>query len=314
MRILLLGSGGQVGHELRRSLALLGDVVALDHPQVDLADPRGLPPIVRSASPDVIVNAAAYTAVDRAEQEPDVAHAVNATSVGVLADEALGRGALLVHFSTDYVYPGVGEQPWTETDATAPVNAYGRSKLAGDVAIAQSGCRHVILRTSWVYASRGTNFVRTILRLARERDHLRVVDDQFGVPTSASFLADVAARVIDRHMGGRSGRGVEGGGVSGGGRSGGGAGVYHAVPGGVTTWFGVAGAVLERARLRGFVPRLSDGGLMPCTTAEYPLPAARPMNSRLDTARLRRDFGLQCGDWRDDLHRVVDELMEGAST
>jgi dTDP-4-dehydrorhamnose reductase len=297
MRILLLGSGGQVGHELRRSLALLGDVVALDHPQVDLADPRGLPPIVRSASPDVIVNAAAYTAVDRAEQEPDVAHTVNATSVGVLADEALGRGALLVHFSTDYVYPGTGEQPWTETDTTAPVNAYGRSKLAGDVAIAQSGCRHVILRTSWVYASRGKNFVRTILRLARERDQLRVVDDQFGVPTSAPFLADVAARVIDRHMGGGSV----------------GTGVYHAVPGGVTTWFGVAAAALARARLRGFVPRLLDGGLMPCTTAEYPLPAARPMNSRLDTVRLRRDFGLQCGDWRDDLHRVVDELMEGAS-
>jgi dTDP-4-dehydrorhamnose reductase len=298
MRILLLGSGGQVGHELRRSLALLGDVVALDHPQVDLADPRGLPPIVRSASPDVIVNAAAYTAVDRAEQEPDVAHTVNATSVGVLADEALARGALLVHFSTDYVYPGTGEQPWSETDPTAPVNAYGRSKLAGDVAIAQSGCRHVILRTSWVYASRGKNFVRTILRLAKERDQLRVVNDQFGVPTSASFLADVTARVIDRHMMGGGG---------------GGAGVYHAVPGGVTTWFGVAGAVLERARLRGFVPRLSDGGLMPCTTAEYPLPAARPMNSRLDTARLRRDFGITCGDWRDDLHRVVDELMEGAS-
>jgi dTDP-4-dehydrorhamnose reductase len=148
-----------------------------------------------------------------------------------------------------------------------------------------------------VYASRGKNFVRTILRLAKERDQLRVVNDQFGVPTPASFLADVTARVIDRHMMG-----------------GGGAGVYHAVPGGVTTWFGVAGAVLERARLRGFVPRLLDGGFMPCTTAEYPLPAARPMNSRLDTARLRRDFGLQCGDWRDDLHRVVDELMEGAST
>jgi dTDP-4-dehydrorhamnose reductase len=298
MRILLLGSGGQVGHELRRSLALLGDVVALDHPQADLADPRGLPPIVRSAAPDVIVNAAAYTAVDRAEQEPDVAHTVNATSVGVLADEALRRGALLMHFSTDYVYPGNGERPWSETDATAPVNAYGRSKLAGDVAIAQSGCRHVMLRTSWVYASRGKNFVRTILRLAGERDHLRVVDDQFGVPTSASFLADVAARVIDRHMMGGGG---------------GGAGVYHAVPGGVTTWFGVAGAVLERARLRGFVPRLLDGGLMSCTTAEYPMPAARPMNSRLDTARLRRDFGITCGDWRDDLHRVVDELMEGAS-
>ena len=299
MRILLLGSGGQVGHELRRSLALLGDVVALDHPQVDYADPRGLPPIVQSAAPDVIVNAAAYTAVDRAEQEPDVAHAVNATSVGVLADEALARGALLVHFSTDYVYPGTGERSWTEADATAPVNAYGRSKLAGDVAIAQSGCRHVILRTSWVYASRGRNFVRTILRLAGERDHLRVVDDQFGVPTSASFLADVTARVIDRHMMGGGG---------------GGAGVYHAVPGGVTTWFGVAAAALARARLRGFVPRLLDGGLMPCTTAEYPLPAARPMNSRLDTARLRSDYGVQCGDWRDDLHRVVDELMEGAST
>jgi dTDP-4-dehydrorhamnose reductase len=299
MRILLLGSGGQVGHELRRSLALLGDVVALDHPEVDFADPRGLPPIVQSAAPDVIVNAAAYTAVDRAEQEPAVAHAVNATSVGVLADEARTRGVLLVHFSTDYVYPGTGEQPWIETDATAPVNAYGRSKLAGDVAIAQSGCRHVILRTSWVYASRGKNFVRTILRLAAERDHLRVVDDQFGVPTSASFLADVTARVIDRHMMGGGG---------------GGSGVYHAVPGGVTTWFGVAGAALERARLRGFVPRLLDGGLMPCTTAEYPLAAARPMNSRLDTARLRSDYGVQCGDWRDDLHRVVDELMEGAST
>lgn len=298
MRILLLGSGGQVGHELRRSLALLGDVVALDYPEFDLGQPVTVAGIVATYAPTVIVNAAAYTAVDRAEQEPGLALAVNAESVDVLARCAAASGSLLVHFSTDYVYPGTGERPWVESDPTGPLNAYGRTKLAGDEAIARSGCRHVILRTSWVYASRGKNFVRTILRLAGERDRLSVVDDQFGTPTAASFLADVAARVIERHRHDPNAP----------------SGVFHAAPTGGTTWFGVAQAVLERARSRGVALKLAQDALVPCTTAEYPLPAARPRNSRLDVERLQREFGIRCPDWREDLHRIVDELTEGAST
>jgi dTDP-4-dehydrorhamnose reductase len=297
MRILLLGSGGQVGHELRRSLALLGEVVALDHPAVDLAQPGSVAGIVAKSSPAVIVNAAAYTAVDRAEQEPGLAHAVNAESVDALARGAAATGALLVHFSTDYVYPGTGESPWVEGDQAGPLNAYGRTKLAGDEAIDRSGCRHVILRTSWVYASRGRNFVRTILRLAAERDRLSVVDDQFGVPTAASFLADVTARVLERHRNERNAP----------------SGVFHAAPTGTTTWFGVARAVLERARSRGTGLKLARDGLVPCTTAEYPSPAARPRNSRLSVDRLQREFGIRCPDWHEDLNRIVDELTEGAS-
>ncbi|MBM4052940.1 MAG: dTDP-4-dehydrorhamnose reductase [Planctomycetes bacterium] len=298
MRILLLGSGGQVGHELRRSLALLGDVVALDHPAVDFGQPETVAGIVTSVSPAMIVNAAAYTAVDRAEEEPGLAHAVNAESVEVLARCAAAAGSLLVHLSTDYVYPGTGDRPWVESDPTGPLSTYGRTKLAGDDAIIRSGCRHVILRTSWVYASRGKNFVRTILRLAAERERLSVVDDQFGVPTAASFLADVSARVVERHK-------HEPGAPSG---------VFHAAPTGSTTWFGVAQAVLERARSRGVAFKLCQGGLTPCTTAEYPLPAARPRNSRLSVDRLQRVFGVRCPDWREDLNRIVDELTEGAST
>jgi dTDP-4-dehydrorhamnose reductase len=298
MRILLFGSGGQVGHELRRSLASLGEVVALDRPAVDFALPKTVAGIVTSISPDVIVNAVAYTAVDQAEREPIVAHAVNAESVEVLARGAAAIGALLLHFSTDYVYPGTGERPWVEGDPTGPLNAYGRSKLAGDEAIARSGCRHVILRTSWVYASRGKNFVRTVLRLAAERDRLSVVDDQFGVPTAASFLADVSACVVERHWHDPNSP----------------SGVFHAAPVGSTTWFGVAQAVLERARSRGAALRLSQDGLVRCTAAEYLLPAVRPRNSRLDVNRLQRDFGIRCPDWREDLNRIVVELTNGAST
>lgn len=297
MRILLLGSGGQVGHELRRSLALLGEVVALDHPAVDLARPESLPGLVASIAPGVIVNAAAFTAVDRAEREPALANSVNADAPAALAGVAAGASSLLVHFSTDYVYPGTGERPWRESDQTGPLNVYGRSKLAGDLAIARSGCRHVILRTSWVYASRGTNFVRTILRLASERDRLKVIDDQFGVPTAASFLADIAARAIQLHEGSRNAP----------------VGVYHVAPTGSTTWFGIAAAVLDQARRRGMSIRVPHDGLVPCTSAEYPLPAARPRNSRLAVDRLQEDFAIRCADWRVDLERIVDELTEGAS-
>jgi dTDP-4-dehydrorhamnose reductase len=298
MRMVLLGSGGQVGHELRRSLALLGEVVALDYPTIDLGQPGALAGVVASSSPGVIVNAAAYTAVDRAEDEPELAHTVNADAVAALARTAAETGALLLHFSTDYVYPGTGERPWIESDQTGPRNAYGRSKLAGDEAIVRSGCRHVILRTSWVYASRGKNFVRTILRLAMTRDRLSVVDDQFGAPTAASFLADASARVVEVHL-------HEAHAASG---------VFHAAASGSTTWFGVAQAVVDRARSRGVTLTLPPDGLVPCTTAEYPLPAARPRNSRLNVDRLQQEFGIRCPDWREDLHRIVDELSEGAST
>jgi dTDP-4-dehydrorhamnose reductase len=297
MRILLLGSSGQVGYELQRSLASLGEVVALDQPEVDLGQPAALSTIVESIAPVVIVNAAAYTAVDQAEKEPGLAHTVNAESVETLARAAAARGALLVHFSTDYVYPGTGTRPWLESDETGPINAYGRSKLAGDNAIAKFGCRHAILRTSWVYAARGKNFVRTILRLATERDRLSVVDDQHGVPTAASFLADVAARVVEHHLQSSTTP----------------SGVFHTAPTGSTTWYGVARALLDRARSRGMALKLPHDGLVPCTTAEYPLPAARPRNSRLNVDRVQQVFGVRCVDWLEDLNRVVDELTEGAS-
>ncbi|MFM8873743.1 MAG: dTDP-4-dehydrorhamnose reductase, partial [Phycisphaerales bacterium] len=198
MRILVLGRNGQVGGELQRSLAPLGDVTALDRSAADLSRPESLADVVRDARPDVIVNAAAYTAVDRAETERALAFRVNAEAVGVLARCAAERGAVFVHYSTDYVFDGSGSRPWREDDPTGPLGAYGASKLAGEQAIAQGGCRHLILRTSWVYAARGHNFVRTMLRLAAERDELRVVHDQFGAPTSAALLADVTAAAIAR--------------------------------------------------------------------------------------------------------------------
>jgi dTDP-4-dehydrorhamnose reductase len=298
MKILLIGKNGQVGWELQRSLLPLGQVVAFDHPEIDLGKPASLPAIVRQVRPQVIVNAAAYTAVDKAESEPDVANRVNGDSVGVLAREAAAIGAWMVHYSTDYVFDGTGTRPWTEQDATNPVNAYGRSKLLGEQQLAASGCRHLLFRTSWVYASRGHNFVRTILKLAAERESLRVIADQFGVPTPAELLADVTALAI-RQAGSAGSAGDAC------------AGTYHLAPRGETTWHGIAVAVVEAALAGGAALKCTPDRIAAIPTTEYPLPAPRPANSRLVVDRIEGAFGIRCPDWRAHLPRIVAELLKG---
>jgi dTDP-4-dehydrorhamnose reductase len=300
MKILLIGKNGQVGWELQRSLQPLGQVVAVDFPEVDLGKPDSLPALVRQVKPAVIVNAAAYTAVDKAESEPAIANRVNGDSVGVLAREAAQLGAWMVHYSTDYVFDGTGSRPWTEQDATNPVNAYGRSKLAGEQALAASGCRHLLFRTSWLYASRGHNFVRTILKLAAERDSLWVIADQFGVPTPAEFLADVTALALHR-VGtiGDAGAAL--------------AGTYHLAPRGETTWHGIAVAAVEAALGAGAALKATPDRIAAIPASEYPLPAPRPANSRLCVQRVEGAFGLRCPEWRAHLSRLVTELLKGSN-
>lgn len=297
MRILLLGWRGQVGWELRRSLGVVGEVTAIDVPEVDLAEPASAVRVIDGARPDVVVNAAAYTAVDRAETEERVAHAVNAESVGAIARAMAGRGGLLVHYSTDYVFGGSGTRPWREDDRPAPVNAYGRSKLAGERAIAESGCRHLLFRTSWVYAARGQNFVRTILRLASERDALRVISDQHGVPTAAEFLADVTAIALLRVLQGGNARQLLG--------------TYHLAPRGETSWHGIAVHAVGRAASLGAALTASPGSIAAIPASGYPLPAPRPANSRLCVDKVERAFGIRCPDWREHLDRTVAELVQG---
>jgi len=300
MRILLIGKNGQVGWELQRSLPPLGEVVAFDFPDVDLGNPKSLPAVVRYVKPQVIVNAAAYTAVDKAENEPELASCVNGDSVGVLAREAAENGAWMVHYSTDYVFDGTGTRPWTERDATNPVNAYGRSKLLGEQQLAASGCRHLLFRTSWVYAARGHNFVRTILKLAAERDSLRVIADQFGVPTPAELLADVTALAIRQVCAsGTTGESL--------------AGPYHLVPRGETTWHGIAVAAVEAALVTGAALKLTPSSIAAIPASEYPLPAPRPANSRLSVDRVEEVFGIRCPDWRAHLARIVSELLKGSN-
>ena len=301
MKILLIGKNGQVGWELQRSLRPLGEVTAFDCPEIDLGKPESLPAIVRQVKPRVIVNAAAYTAVDKAESEQDVANRVNGDSVGVLAREAAAIGAWMVHYSTDYVFDGTGTRPWTEADSTNPVNAYGRSKLLGEQQLAASGCRHLLFRTSWVYAARGHNFVRTILRLAAERDSLRVIADQHGVPTSAELLADVTALAL--HQVCREG-------AAGDAR----AGTYHLVPRGETTWHGIAVAAVEEALAAGAALKCTPDRIAPIPTSEYPLSAPRPANSRLSVDRVEQAFGIRCPDWREQLLRAVQSLCRSSGT
>ena len=297
MKILLFGKGGQVGWELQRSLAPLGDVVALDHDSTDLcgnfADLPGLAATVRQVEPDVIVNAAAHTAVDKAESEPDLARTLNALAPGVLADEAQKLGAWLVHYSTDYVFDGSGEVPWRETDATGPLSVYGQTKLEGEQAVARC-VRHLIFRTSWVYAARGGNFAKTMLRLARERDRLSVIADQIGAPTGAELLADVAAHAL-RTVQIRPDLG----------------GLYHLAAGGETSWHSYACHVLEHARALGLTLKAGPADVTAIGTQEYPTPARRPANSRLDTSRLQAAFGLHLPDWKIPVNRMLDEILEG---
>lgn len=297
MKVLLLGRNGQVGWELQRSLAPLGEVLALNSQSTDycgdLRDLNGLAATVQRFAPDVIVNAAAYTSVDKAESEPQQARRVNAEAPAVLALEAKRLNALLVHYSTDYVFAGDGETPWQEADPVAPLNVYGSSKLEGELAIQASGCAHLILRTSWVYAARGNNFAKTMLRLAQERDSLNVIDDQFGVPTGAELLADVTAHAIRTVM-----SQPELGGL------------YHLAATGETTWCRYARFVLEQAQAAGVSLKVSPAMVGAITTEAYPTPAKRPNNSRLNTQKLQKAFALSLPEWQVGVARMLTEILE----
>jgi dTDP-4-dehydrorhamnose reductase len=297
MKILLLGKNGQVGWELQRSLAPLGEVIALDHDGApglsgDFADPESLAATVRAVAPGLIVNAAAHTAVDKAEGEPDFARALNALAPFVLAREAAALGALLVHYSTDYVFDGSGSAPWTEDAPTGPLSVYGRTKCEGEELIRQSGCRHLIFRTSWVYAARGGNFAKTMLKLAAERDRLTIISDQYGAPTGAELLADVTAHAARMTLANPDL-----------------AGTYHLAAAGETTWHGYARHVIEFARARGVPIQVAADAILPVPTSAFPTPAQRPANSRLATARLRDAFGLTLPAWEQGVERMLTEIL-----
>ncbi|HNQ10936.1 MAG TPA: dTDP-4-dehydrorhamnose reductase [Giesbergeria sp.] len=296
MNILLLGKGGQVGWELQRSLSVLGQVTALDFDSQELcgdfANPEGVRDTVRQLRPQVIVNAAAHTAVDKAESEPEFARLLNATTPGLVAEEAARLGAWLVHYSTDYVFDGSGTRPWVETDTPAPLSVYGATKLEGEQRIQQSGCQHLILRTSWVYAARGGNFAKTMLRLGQERERLTVIDDQWGAPTGADLLADVTAHAI-RHLQHRPQDG----------------GLYHCVAAGETTWHSYAKFVLEHASKAQPAIKIVAKEVAPVPTSAFPTPAKRPHNSRLATAKLQTTFGLQLPHWQTGVARMLAEIL-----
>jgi len=295
MKILLLGKNGQVGWELQRSLAPLGELVALDRSVVDgltgdLSDLEALRATIRQVKPDLIVNAAAYTAVDKAESETDLAERVNAHAPGVLAKEAALLGAWLVHYSTDYVFSGEGLEPWQEMDPVNPVNYYGASKQAGEQEIIASGCKYLIFRTSWVYAARGNNFAKTMLRLAKDRETLNVIADQIGAPTGADLIADVTALAVQQVL-----------------RSPELTGVYNLAAAGEVSWHGYACYVIDLART--YNEELAVTAVNPIDTTAYPTPARRPLNSRLNTQKLRDNFSLHLPDWQSGVNRMLREVL-----
>lgn len=301
MKLLLLGKNGQLGWELQRSLAPLGEVIALDRQSVnvdgnglcgDIGDLQTLAQTIRSVRPDVIVNAAAHTAVDKAESEPDLALRLNAEAPEVMALEAKSLGALLVHYSTDYVFDGSGSAERKESDATGPLSVYGHTKLEGEQRIAATHCRHLIFRTSWVYAARGGNFAKTMLRLAQEREALSVINDQWGAPTGADLIADVTAHAV-RHVSAHEGDG----------------GLYHLVAAGETNWHAYASHVIERAQsLRPDLDwKVQSIAAVPTTA--FPTPAARPLNSRLDTQKLQAAMQLHLPAWQQGVERMLREIL-----
>jgi dTDP-4-dehydrorhamnose reductase len=297
MNILIIGYEGQVGHELLRSLAVIGSVTGLGRGDLDLAEPGQLRPVLEAHEFDVLVNAAAYTAVDRAESEAELAFRINAEAVRVMAEVAAAKDAWLLHYSTDYVFDGLLERPYAETDEPSPQGVYARSKRAGELALAESGCRHVCLRTSWVYARRGSNFIRTMLRLAAARPELRVVADQWGAPTSAELLADVTAHVIrNLYL-----RGSQGAALSG---------LYHVTASGETSWHEYACHIVQTALDLGAELKVLPEAIVPIAASEYAAPAPRPANSRLDTQHLRATFGLELPHWRTGVSRCVAEILE----
>ncbi|PLK49135.1 dTDP-4-dehydrorhamnose reductase [Uliginosibacterium sp. TH139] len=293
-RILILGCGGQVGWELQRALAPLGDVIALDFDSTDycgdFSQPDAVAHTVRTLKPDVIVNSAAHTAVDKAESEADFARLLNATTPGAVAQAAKDIGALLVHYSTDYVFDGSGDTARDETAATGPLSVYGQTKLEGEQLIQQSGCRHLIFRTSWVYAARGGNFAKTMLKLASEREALKIIDDQIGAPTGADLLADVTAHAIRQTQANEALCGL-----------------YHCVAGGETSWYDYARFVFEEARKAGRELKVQE--VSPIPTRDYPTPATRPLNSRLVTTKLQQAFGLTLPHWQKGVARMLTEIL-----
>jgi len=296
--ILVTGSQGQLGFELRRSLAPLGNVIAIDRTVCDLADAAQVRAMMGHFRPDIVVNAAAYTAVDRAEADAELAFAVNAQAPGVLAEEAASNGALLVHYSTDYVFDGRKEAPYREDDATAPLSVYGRSKLAGEQAVLGRARAALVLRTSWVAGAHGSNFARTMLTLGRQRDTLRVVADQIGAPTTAALIADVTAQIVASQWlrGDRDAFPT---------------GLYHLAAAGETNWHGYATAVLRHAAAAGVPLTVDPERIEPIPASAYPTAAARPSNSRLDTTRLRHTFGIHLPDWQDGVRLLLDQILDG---
>ena len=293
MKILVTGTSGQVGHELLLALAPLGVIIGADRARIDLASPESIVRAVRDIAPDIIVNPAAYTAVDLAESQPDQARAINAVAPGVLGEEARRLGAWLVHYSTDYVFDGDGTRPWREDDPTSPVSVYGLTKRDGELAVAASGCMHLVLRTSWVYGLRGKNFLVTMARLAAEREELRVVDDQIGAPTTSVAIARATAELLGRLPAGPGG-------------------IYHMTCAGSVSWCGFARALMNRlprvAAALGQPAPASVPRVTPIRSGEFPTPVRRPANSVLDNSRLARDFGVRLPRWE----QALDELLEGA--
>jgi dTDP-4-dehydrorhamnose reductase len=296
VKILLLGKNGQLGWELQRSLAVLGEVVACGRAEADLENLAELQAVVRKVSPQIIVNAAAYTAVDKAESEPERAFLINSKAVDMLAKEANILNAWLIHYSTDYVFDGTKEGPYLETDATNPLGIYGKSKLSGEEAIRASGCKHLILRTSWVYAARGNNFIKTMLRLAQERNEIKVVVDQIGAPTSAELLADVTACCLYRLQYDASFASHQGG-------------TCHLAADGSTSWHGFAQFIINEALHHGVELAASSENVLPILTREYPLPAKRPANSQLTTSKISTTFGLKLPPWQLHAKRTVAEIV-----
>lgn len=291
-KILLLGKNGQLGWELQRALAPLGELVAFDLPDVDFSQPESLARMVRECQPDIIVNAAAHTAVDKAESEAALAHAINTEAPGVLAREAAALGAWLMHYSTDYVFDGSGTHARDEEAPTGPLSVYGRTKLGGEERVRASGCRHLIVRTSWVYAARGGNFAKTMLKLAAERDRLTVIADQIGAPTGADTLADISAHMLHTVQSRPELTGT-----------------YHAVASGETSWHGYAQFIIQEAQAMGAPFKASLEAIKPVPTCDYPTAAQRPLNSRLATAKLSREFGLSLPPWQWGVRRMLTEVL-----
>jgi dTDP-4-dehydrorhamnose reductase len=295
MKILLTGKNGQLGFELQRALAPLGDVVAVGTAECNLADEEALRRLIQTVQPDIIVNPAAYTAVDRAESDEDMAFAVNAKAPGVIGEEAAKLGASVIHFSTDYVFDGEKTGPYTESDATNPQSTYGRSKLQGEQALSEATARSLVLRTSWVVGAHGNNFAKTMLRLASEREELKVVADQFGVPTSAALLADVTAHLV-RRMGSEGPTAFP-------------FGTYHLAAGGETSWHAYAQFVIGEAQKAGKPLKATPDRVLPIPAASYPTPAKRPQNSRLDTQRFQAAFSLVLPDWRQGVGHILQTIL-----